>query len=486
MRSPVTNFGGNVRFTPAEVFAPRDEQELLAWMNAQRGRSIRVVGSKHAWSDGIATPDLLVDLRHFQSVETSLDDAGDTWANIGAGCPIQTVLRELYARANVTLPALGLITEQTIAGATATGTHGSGKHSLSHYLAEVRVATYDPRSGEAIIRVIDAGDELRAARTSLGCLGIVVSVRLRCVAPYQVTEVVQRCASVGEALRMEDETPLQQFYLLPHLWQVLVQRRVVAADNSRRSWHAGLYRMYWFCLLDVGMHLAIKLLAAWLRWRSGVKFFFRWVMPSLAITGWRVTDRSDKMLIMEHELFKHLELELFVRRADVEATAALVREIVDVFAGNASDVSAETASKLRELGLYDALQAGRGTFVQHYVICVRKVLPDDTLISMSSDNRDAWYAFSFITYVEPREPFFAMANLLARSTLGMFGARLHWGKWFPLTHQEIAATYPQLETFRQIANEFDALGVFRNEYTERALGLGRSRNAEVGNRNEDV
>ena len=33
--------------------------------------------------------------------------------------------------------------------------------------------------------------------------------------------------------------------------------------------------------------------------------------PAVA-AGWQVTDRSDRMLVMEHELFRHLETEVFV------------------------------------------------------------------------------------------------------------------------------------------------------------------------------
>ena len=76
--------------------------------------------------------------------------------------PNQAVLAELERQANVTLPSLGLITEQTIAGAISTGTHGSGKASMSHYIEEIRLATYDKRTGEPVVKTIADGDELRA------------------------------------------------------------------------------------------------------------------------------------------------------------------------------------------------------------------------------------------------------------------------------------------------------------------------------------
>ena len=53
----------------------------------------------------------------------------------------------------------------------------------------------------------------------------------------------------------------------------------------------------------------------------------------------------------------------------------------------------------------------------------------------------------------------------------LFGARLHWGKHFPLSAVEIARLYPDLDTFRQICRNRDPDGVFRNDYTRRVLGV---------------
>jgi FAD/FMN-containing dehydrogenase len=46
-------------------------------------------------------------------------------------------------RSSRTLATLGAVTKQTIAGAISTGTHGSGRQSLSHFVANVRMAAYD-------------------------------------------------------------------------------------------------------------------------------------------------------------------------------------------------------------------------------------------------------------------------------------------------------------------------------------------------------
>ena len=112
----------------------------------------------------------------------------------------------------------------------------------------------------------------------------------------------------------------------------------------------------------------------------------------------------------------------------------------------------------------------RGTYTHHYAICFRRVLPDDTLISMTANADEDWYAISFITYCEPRDDFYRTAEFLARSMHRLFGARIHWGKWFPLDRKQVEQQYPQLNRFLEIANRFDPNGVFRNDFVREKLG----------------
>ena len=130
---------------------------------------------------------MLVDLQHFNSVKVKVYGAGaEPYAEIGAGCQIKRALRELYSNGQYTLPSLGLITEQTIAGAISTGTHGSGRHCLSHYPLAARIVQFDAATGEPIIRLIEAGAELEAALCSLGGLGIVTAARMPIRKQYHI------------------------------------------------------------------------------------------------------------------------------------------------------------------------------------------------------------------------------------------------------------------------------------------------------------
>ncbi len=477
--SVITNFGRNIRFRPRHLYAPRTESEVLAILDRHAGGQVRVVASRHAWSGGIESDDAVIDMRHFDNVQTSTDDEGQIWATVGGGCQLKVILRRLRRQANATLPSMGLITEQTIAGSISTGTHGSGKHSLSHYMEEIRVAAFDPESGLAVVHTWTGGPELRAARCAIGCMGVILSVRFKCVPRYLITESIQRTGDLQETLSREAAFPLQQFYLIPHLWDWYDQERRVDAASGRPSRLAPLYRVYWLAWLDVGFHLMLKSLMSVFGHDGPVKTFYQRLFPLLVARTPPVSDWSERQLIMEHEMFRHLEIELFVAAPQLPEAAAYVREVLEVFAGTGT-VSNPLRARLESVDMASRLNALTGTFTHHYPICFRRVLADDTMLSMASGSADAWYAISFITYVEPRDAFYGMADFLAESMAALFQARPHWGKYFLLEGHTVEHLYPELATFRSLCRRVDPDGVFRNKFVEHALGFEAQPAAATG------
>jgi FAD/FMN-containing dehydrogenase len=388
---------------------------------------------------------------------------------VGAGCQIKTLLATLNKR-GLTTPSIGLITEQTIAGATATGTHGSGKHSLSHYVHSVRIACFDAAGETARIVDVTEGDELKAARCSLGCMGVVVEVTLPCIPQYFVEEKITPKSTIEEVLTLESDSPLQQFFLLPHAWTFFAQQRKVARKPGR-SGGAAFYRIYWFLSLDVGMHLLILLFGVWLRSRRLVHFLFRTIVPWSIFPRWVTSDRSDRQLVMEHELFRHLEEEIFVRRSMLIAASHFVTDILKLADDSRHALSSSTLSQLKSIdALHDAQSLG-GCLTHHYPICFRRILPDETLISMASGSGEDWYSISLLTYAESRDDFFRVARFLAETMTRLFNARLHWGKWCPVTSDQIEPQYPELPKFRTICRRFDPNGVFRNAFVSETLNV---------------
>ena len=464
MSKVIHNFGKNVSFEPKSFVEPENEKEVLQLLKRHHGQSIRVAGSRHAWSNAIETDGLLISLRRLDHVRV---DKQHGTVHVGAGCQVKNLLSHLKSH-NLTLPSLGLIDEQTIAGATATGTHGSGKHSLSHYIKRVRIAHFDSQTGEPVISVVDSGLELQAARCSLGLMGVIVELELEARDAYQVEEHIERHESLDSILAAEEKTPLQQFFLIPWSWHIFAQHRT-ESTQARSRW-AWLYRIYIHIGIDWALHLVILLMVKLLRFNFLIRGFYRFLLPLALVRKWRVIDESPKMLTMEHELFRHIEIELFVTRSQLENALEYLKKTIECFGGQNKNIQTNSTN------IDDPIpEEFIGTYSHHYPICIRRILSDDTLISMASpiaeSDHEDWYAISLISYEWPsrRSGFFAFANFLAPNMKRRFSARCHWGKYNPLTLQDNEDLYPKMAEFQRIAKSFDPDGQFSNDWLKLVL-----------------
>lgn len=478
---PITNFGGNISFVAARWYAPRNEEEVLELLNRHAAGKVRVLGSLHSWSDVAVSADALVDMRHFNQVEITSAGNGEVWAKVGAGCDLQHLLNILHQETDATLPTMGGIKKQTISGAVSTGTHGSGKPSLSHYMEELRVAAYDPDTGQARIYDWRDGPELWAARCALGCMGIILSVKFRCVPKYYVAEAIVRRNTLTEVLAEEGEFPLQQFILVPYCWKYFAYQRRIADSGPTGwdIWRAYQKRFYSFLGTDVMLHLLLKIVIMTSSSERGssrmIQWFYRTFLPRFIERKRPVLDFSENAITLHHDIFQHLEMEVFVPRRNVHRAANILQYIISVFAGLAENVPEDAAGELQRIGKLETLTSHKGAYTHHYPIYFRQILPDDALISMTSGSSEDYYSISFFTYLKPesRQHFYEFAAFMARCLTELCDARLHWGKYYPLTNEEIEGRFLSLPAFRQICEKVDPKGVFRNEYAERVLGFGR-------------
>ena len=201
----IANFGGNQRWY-TRCYAPASEAEVLDILTRHIDVTIRVTGSGHSWSDIGANADIALDLSALNSV-TPIQTNGLDLVRVGAGCRIQDLLDRLHAATDRTLPTLGAIKKQTISGAISTGTHGSGRQSLSHFVASLRAVVFDPSTGHPVLREFTEGPELLAARCGLGCVGVILSVDLHTVPKYMVVETIRTYRSIEEIIAALPQIP---------------------------------------------------------------------------------------------------------------------------------------------------------------------------------------------------------------------------------------------------------------------------------------
>lgn len=179
---PWRNWSGGQSSTPAGRFAPASEEALQSFLATTHG-ALRPVGAGHSFSGLVPTNGHLVVLDRIAGL-TGHDAASATF---GAGTRLSETgpVLEAIGQALNNLPD---IDRQTLAGAIATGTHGTGYNltSLAAQSTGIRLIAPDG----TIHDLERAKDEalFRAAQVSLGALGLVTQVRMQTRAAYRLKE----------------------------------------------------------------------------------------------------------------------------------------------------------------------------------------------------------------------------------------------------------------------------------------------------------
>lgn len=201
-----TSWSGAVSCAPHAVAAAHDEAEIAAIVHVagREGRTVRPVGSGHSSSPLCAADDgVLLSLERWTGLEAVDPAAGR--ARVRAGTVLHDLGQALFAH-GLALHNLGDIDRQTLAGALATGTHGTGRTlaNLSSAVTGTRFVRADGELAELDEARPADGELLRAARVSLGALGVITAVTLRVGPAQRVHERIWR-VPLDEALARLDE-----------------------------------------------------------------------------------------------------------------------------------------------------------------------------------------------------------------------------------------------------------------------------------------
>ncbi len=208
------NWAGNVECRPARIEMPTSEAELAATLRRADG-AIRVAGSGHSFTPLCATDDILVSMDGMQGVISS--DLSTREAVIWAGTKISR-LGDMLRAVGLALENQGDVDYQALAGAIATGTHGTGIRfgSLSSQVVGLELLL---ASGECIS--CSAGVEptlFKAAQLSLGLLGVITRIRMGVQPAYRLHERTWVASFEETMAQVEDQVSANEhfeFFWLP-------------------------------------------------------------------------------------------------------------------------------------------------------------------------------------------------------------------------------------------------------------------------------
>lgn len=425
MRPMWTNWARERTCNPVAFERPATTEEVAGAVRraAEAGRTVRVAGAGHSFSDCVPTDGTLISLERMDRV---LDVSGDR-VRVQAGLTLHELNRQLLGH-GLALPNLGDIDVQHLGGAVATGTHGTGaaKRNIS---AQVVAAQVVDGTGE--VREVEGGDDLLAVRVSTGSLGVLTELTFACVPAFRLRGVDDR-EPLDEVLASLDErvaaNPHFELWTFPHSPYALTRTNTPTEDPPAGppEWRLKAGQIW----LDNRVFEGVLKTGA--RFPRTVPFLNR---AAGAITGRRERVADSFEIFASPRLFRFTETEQCIPR---EHAAEALREVKALLERHAVGMPVE----------------------------LRFVAPDDALLSPSHERESAYLAMHVYAGQDP-EPLRLAEQLLQR-----YGARPHWGKRSWLTHEQLAPRYPRWDDFQAVRDRFDPDGRFVNDYAARMLGSG--------------
>lgn len=193
------NWSGTESSQPTAWLRPQTEADVVSAVRATRyaGKRLRVVGAGHSFSSVGVPDDRAMSLDEVSGVV----ELGADRVTVRAGTRLRDLSAALLAQ-GMTLPVVGSIQAQSIAGAIATGTHGSSLEygNLASLVTAMRLV-----DGRGEVVVLAEGDpRLAGARVHLGALGVVTEVTLRVERAFRLRQSVENVDVHGVGRRLAD------------------------------------------------------------------------------------------------------------------------------------------------------------------------------------------------------------------------------------------------------------------------------------------
>ncbi|MFQ6141967.1 D-arabinono-1,4-lactone oxidase [Streptomyces seoulensis] len=429
-RGAWTNWAGDESCTPARMLRPRSAAEVAAATRraAEAGQTVRVAGAGHSFGDLVRTDGVLLALDRMSGLRHL--DADEGLVVVGAGTSLADLNLQL-AQHGLALPNLGDIDRQSVAGALSTATHGTGR-ALGNLSACVQALDLVLADGTTLTCTDEDPETLRAARVSLGALGVITSCTLRVVpafalraeaGPMPLAEVLAR---LDELVDGNDHF---EFFVFPHAGAALVKTNNRTGEPLRPPHR----------LAEVATGFVENgVLAA--ACRTGRRF------PSLIprlnraltrlITPSAYVDRSHRVFASRRSV-RFTEMEWALPRA---ACADALQEILRV--------------------------VDRDRLAVGFPVEVRFAAPDELSHLSPAYGRETAYLAVHMYRGMAWEPYFRAVQDVALAHEG----RPHWGKRHLMEAAGLAARYPAWERFQAVRARLDPEGVFTNGHVRRVLG----------------
>ncbi|KAA1250016.1 FAD-binding protein [Mycobacterium simiae] len=405
-KAEVSNWAGNVTFSPEHIHRPASIPELQEIVAA--ASRARALGSGHSFNRiAVTTGDLIV----VDRLPLVMDiDRPRMSVDVSAGTRYGELAAHLH-RNGLALNNLGSLPHISVAGACATATHGSGNsnRALSDAVTSVTLVNAD---GE-LITWSEGDPDFAGATVSLGSLGIVTSLRLKLCPTFDVEQ---------------------------HVYNGLSWSALLAHFDSIT---ASAYSVSIFS----GFNEANRI---WIKRRCGDPhddLAYAAVRPARApqhpLAGLPATNCTDQLGVAGpwHQRLPHFRTDFRPATGDELQSEYLL-------------------PKAHAVAALEALHRVRARFAPGLLICeIRTVAADECWLSPSYHRDSVAIHFTW------RPDMSAVTPVLAdvEDVLAPFDPRPHWGKLFTIGADRLRASYARWSDFERLIRTVDSGEKFRND-----------------------
>ena len=419
------NWGGNQHSQPGHIAAPRSEDEVVDLLRASSG-SIRPVGTGHSWSGLVPTDDTMVSLDRLKGLISH--DATSMQAEVWAGTKL-FAYGPLMEDIDQAILNMSDIDYQTMAGAVATSTHGTGVElgSISSFVVGLQLVS---PAGEVFECSAERNADLfHAACTGLGSLGIITRLRFQ---NREKNRLHQETWLTDLEPVLEDIHQLaasnQQFELfpLPHSEKTIVvitnAADPTAPDHIENDPNA-------LNQLNQLFNITEKI--------PGISEFLYDSALAFAF-DYREHRIGPSYKVLAHpRTIRFMEMEYTV---PAEVGVACLREVLATIRDKAPEVM--------------------------FPLEFRYVKADDTMIGMFSGQDGCSISVHQFADNPAWQDYFELIEPVFKK----FGGRPHWGKWHSRNDADFSGLYPNWNQFKAIRREIDPRGRMLNAHLRTVFG----------------
>ena len=411
-----SNWADSYSYGAASLFRPGTIPDLQDAVAA--APRIRALGSRHSFTSLADTSGILVSLDALPAF-IDIDEQACT-VTVAAGLRYGDVATTLHER-GWALHNLASLPHISIAGAIATGTHGSGdgNGNLATAVAAIEVVTAD---GE-LVTISRSDADFDGAVVSLGALGILTSVTLDIEPTFDVRQDIYQGLAWDDLLGNLD-TVTSSAYSVSVFTNWLGDSIETVWTKSRMDAAAPPAHIFGATPQIVDRHPLPELEASTTTVQGGIPgpWSDRLAHFKLEYTPSNGEELQSEYLVPRHNAVAAIEV--------VRSRRQLVAPLLLV-----SEIRTMTADSLWLSGSY-----GTDAVAIHFTW---KKLPSEI----------------------------AAATRMLEAELLPLGARPHWGKVFSADAAALAPLYPRFDDFRALVARYDPERTFTNAFLEKHLGL---------------